>query len=398
MTRADTHKSMVNSFSTCKVRIIRMPHLDKMLLLQRSQKIALRRMTVAVDRVIVSSSISNQPKRSRAKRRSKITTFGHRSSAHDLSGGTNHSMNSFARNDTNMSGNSGSHVNGNVGYVGDLESSNSSVALDDSMDIAPTNVNDIATKIIQRRMTVAVDHSFASSSISNQPRQIQAKRWSKITPFGRRSSVHALRGGTNHTNHSMNSYVQNGTNVSGNSDGMNSGNSVSSNNSMVFDDSVDIATTNYQNVNNSSGNQLISFDSDRDCDSSMNIVTNNSGYVVPLVPDYPVPATSNPQEPCSTAILDAPILVKLPEPLNPSKKPTAQMIPALIPIRDSSLFKRDEPAKKATETAMFISNFLRDFDGKKYQTASPESININQDDFSFYSDENFGHLHYSDSE
>lgn len=98
------------------------------------------------------------------------------------------------------------------------------------------------------------------------------------------------------------------------------------------------------------------------------------------------------------AILDAPILAKLPDPLNPSKPKPAQTIPALIPIRDSPLFKKSISQQKVQPEPQFISDFLRDFDEKNHRTVSLESINMNQDGVSFCSDENFGQLHYSDSE
>lgn len=207
-----------------------------------------------------------------------------------MRGDNNHSMNSFSRNDTNMSN----------GSNGDLVSSNSSVSFDDSMDIITSNgghVNDKATKIIQRRMTVAVDQSFASSSTSNQPPQNQSKRLLKTTPFGRQSSLHSI--------HSMISLARNDTNVEPR-DNSNSGNGsnvngsaknnadlVSSNSSVFFDNnSMDIVTSNGENVNDSSGNQLISFDNEEDFNSSMDVVANNSSYVVPLILDRSIPATS----------------------------------------------------------------------------------------------------------
>lgn len=74
---------------------------------------------------------------------------------------------------------------------------------------------------------------------------------------------------------------------------------------------------------------------------------------------------------------------------------TAKKIPSLIPIHDSRLFKR-QPATKLTDTAKYISNFLRDFDEQKNRSAL-ESTNITQE-VSFDTDESFGRLYYSDSE
>lgn len=292
-------------------------------------------------------------------------------------------------------------------------------------------------KIVSRRMTYAVDQSFAS--MTNQLPQRQKKCLSKNTPFGRRNFVHAAIGYTQPVNNfARNDHVLvNGENDSIDTTANSHNNSdldqrsfhAESDESHSTNDSVqtlaasdnipvdvdsmgtlanlsDIAGDGFTSINSYSSCesmiQLISLGSDDELDHSM-VATNNDSVITSIL-DGPIPTIANltaPLIPKLPAILDEPILAKLPNPLKPSIRNTTQPIPFLIPIRDSPLFQNvhsgTKPGKKSTETAKHISKFLRDLEVENNHMVLPKSINIDYD-VSVCSDENFGRLHYSDSE
>lgn len=184
--------------------------------------------------------------------------------------------------------------------------------------------------------------------------------------------------------------------------------------------STDISTRNDTNVSNSAANGVDSASNDNGDDDGdpMNAVTSSNGSVNDSAEKegdlvsynsgdgvgstMDVGETTNGSDNVDfsmdivTPLLDGPILANLD--LQPalvsSKIKISKPIPSLIRICDLPMF---QPAKKPTQTAKYISNFISDFEKKNQYTASPVSITMNQN-FSFYSDENFGHLHYSDSE
>lgn len=302
-------------------------------------------MTVAVDQSFASSSTSNRLPQNQTNRLSKNTPFGRRNSIFSIP-----SDNHVSGSDSIINGPTENTANSSMDTDCSMDT-DTSMDIDDIENTAPVSVT---SKINQRRMTVAVDQSFASSSTSNHLSPTQTNRLSKITPFGRRISVHAVCDGNNRSI----------VNVNG-------GDEVQLVPQYSKDDN-DISNVNDHAESSDNSNDFA-----------------NSNVLMPKsIIDSPIPAIFN---------LQAPLMPSTTNVIGSSKVKTAKNMPSLIPIRECAPFQKEKATKKMTETAKFITNFLQDYDDKSQHTVSRGSINMNQDSF-LCQDETFGRLYYSDSD
>lgn len=368
VTRADTHKLMVKSFANCKVCINRNRNLDKLLLVHRSQKIVSRRMTYAVDQSY--AFMTNQLPQRQGKCLSKNTPFGRRNSVHATIGcnqPVNHISSVLVRNGRNDS----IDTPANALNSSDLDQLSSSAVSDESVQMSAADD------------TIAVDDE-SIDTVANSHNNSELDQLSSH-----------VESDENHSANDSAQMLATDDTIAVDVDPMGTLANPSDVSAVGF-------TSDNSHISCESMIELLSFDSDDELDHSM--VASNNDSVITSILDCPNPAIANLQAPLipkMPTILDEPILAELPNPLVPSKMKTAQAIPSLIPIRDSPLFQKvhssTKPGRTPTQTAKHISKFLLDLDEKNYHTALPKLINIDRN-VSFCFDENFGRLHYSDSE